>query len=190
MTLLFLVFYYLIDMSYYYQVNKKKAREVLEHMVKTMGIFLLGLGCSAIVFIPYMDDTLSSPRVSGRLWPSFHLGTLQEYGSLILRMFSNTILGINTYFGGIANFYECPFMYIGIVAVMVLPLYLFCSKLRKKYWLPMVAIVFVFYLLIFQHLYLTHLAQNLLDGHICLFQYWLWRVERQLMHMSMKNVGK
>lgn len=144
MTLLFLVFYYFVSLYYIYRTREFYWKEVIGHAFKTAGLFLTGLGCAGVVFLPYMSDTLASPRVSGKLWPSLKFGSIQEYVSIVLRMLSNSILGINGSFAGVSNFYECPFMYVGALAVLLLPLFLVDKKLRKKYWIVIVGTISAF----------------------------------------------
>ena len=149
MTLLFLVFYYFISMYYFCQESKLSLKEAILHAIKTAGIFLIGIGCAGLVFLPYMSDTLASPRVSGTIWPSLKLGNVNEYFSIILRMFSNSILGINGTFVGVSNFYECPFMYVGVISVLLLPLFLIEKKIRKKYRVAIISSLFAFVFLNF-----------------------------------------
>lgn len=144
MTLLFLIFYYFVSLYYTYKTREVLWKEMLLYALKTAGIFIIGLGCSGVVFLPYTFDTLSSPRVGGGLWPSLIPGSVQEYFSIVLRIFSNSILGINGTFVGVTNFYECPFMYIGVVAVLLLPMFLIKKKLRKKYWVVIIATLLTF----------------------------------------------
>ena len=149
MAMLFIVCYYFVRIYFLSHDKKLVGKEILLHSIKTAVYFGLGLGCSAIIFLPYMSDTLSSPRVSGKIWPSLMLGSVKEYLSIIFRMYSNIILGVNENFTGIGNFYECPFMYIGILAVLILPLLLIENKLRKKYWLPIILTLSSFILINF-----------------------------------------
>lgn len=148
MTLLFLAVYYLLGLHDFCKY-KKGMKEAAVHALKTAGIVILGLGCSAVIFLPYMSDVLSSPRVSGQNLPSFRLGTLREYASMFLRFFSNSILGINGNFAGYGNFYECPFMYVGILFVLVIPLFLFGKQTRKDFSLYIICSLFSFLFLNF-----------------------------------------
>lgn len=148
MTLLFLAVYYLLRL-YDFCKCKMGMKEAAVHALKTAGMVMLGLGCSAVIFLPYMSEVLSSPRVSGQNLPSFRLGTLQEYASMFLRLFSNSILGINENFAGYGNFYECPFMYVGILFVLVIPLFLFRKQTRKACSLYIICSLFSFVFLNF-----------------------------------------
>lgn len=142
MALLFMVFYYFISLYYVYQTRAFQWKNFVGHALKTAGLFLLGLGCSALVFLPYMSDTLASPRVSGKLFPSLMPGTKQEYLSMLFRMFSNSILGINENFVGFRNFYECPFMYTGILTVFLIPFIFMKREKRKQYHPVILAVLF------------------------------------------------
>lgn len=149
MSLLFLAVYYLLGLHDFCKYKKRGMKEAAIHALKTAGIVILGLGCSAVIFFPYVSDVLSSPRVSGQYLPSFKLGTLQEYASMFLRLFSNAILGINGSFAGYGNFYECPFMYVGILFVLVMPLFLFRKQTRKDFSLYIIFSLFSFLFLNF-----------------------------------------
>lgn len=145
MCLLFLVFYYFISLYYEHNNGEKvKFLELLPKAIKTALVILLGLGCSAFSFFPYAWDVLSSPRVSGTQLTSLALGNIEEYRTMILRLFSNSILGINENFAGYANFYESPFMYVSILAVVLIPIFLSDKLLRKKYMVSILGILFTF----------------------------------------------
>ena len=100
-------------------------------MFRTAGVVLLGIGCSAFVFLPYIGDLLSSPRVSGNIYPSFKLADIKEYVTLFMRMFSNSIMGINGEYLGYGNFYESPFMYVGIISIFGIVFFIIEKKMDK-----------------------------------------------------------
>lgn len=144
MILLFLIFYYFISLYLIYKEKKFTLKEGFVHSIKTATIFCVGLGCSAFIFLPYIGDIFVSPRVTGNRLPSLSFGSLQEYMSLILRMFSNSILSINVNYAGYQNFYETPFMYVGILFVLIVPLFLGNKKLRKNYLMVIFGTISVF----------------------------------------------
>lgn len=144
MSLLFLVFYYFVSLCFLYIEKRISFKNVLFHSVKTACVIIMGLLCSAVIFLPWAAETLSSPRVGGQIKPSLVLGNLQEYLSIIMRLFSNSIMGVNINFAGYSNFYESPFMYIGILFVLIAPFFLFNKRNIKKYWLIITLVVFSF----------------------------------------------
>lgn len=147
MVLLFMVFYYLFLLFYNQKVNKLNAKTLMKHSLQTALIFLTGLSCSAVLFLPYMGDTFASPRVNGKILPSFSLGTVQEYATIFLRTLSNSLVGINTNYCGFSNFYESPFMFIGILGIFLLTTYVIGGTNRKKY-LPITILIFAMFSLV------------------------------------------
>lgn len=144
MSLLFLVFYYFISLYFFYHKEHVSIKNLFFHSMKTAAVIITGILCSAVIFFPWVGDAFSSPRVGGRLKPSFDLGEAQEYLSIVMRLFSNSILGVNVNFAGYSNFYECPFMYIGILFVLLIPFFLITKKFLKNYWFIIGGIIFVF----------------------------------------------
>ena len=144
MILLFAVFYYFF--SLYYRKKDIIFTNYFSHMFRTGGIFLLGIGCAGLAFIPYVGELLLCSRVTGDLYPSFKLGNLNEYISLFMRVFSNSVLGINGEYLGYANFYESPFMYIGIISIFGILFFIVEKSNLKRYWLAILVTVasFVF----------------------------------------------
>lgn len=128
--LLFMAFYYLAQRIE--DITLSRIKSFLIHGMKTAGICLLGLGLSSILFIPAVRDLSNSPRTGANLVPTLlKFASMKEYFSLLCRLVSNTIIGINGDFMGYSNWYESPFMYIGIIAVFMAPLAL-RGKNRKK----------------------------------------------------------
>lgn len=129
MTLLFLAAYYLFR---YFCINKKPAIKAFWlDGLKTAGLCLLAIGCSGILFLPAVEEILNSPRVGGKYKLGLGRSSVKELMTFILRLFSNNILGINERFMGIGNYYEAPFMYVGILGILVIPV-LFCKQNRKR----------------------------------------------------------
>ena len=143
MVLLFLAFYYLFVL-FYNTKEKIVFTEKISHMFRTAGVVLLGIGCSAFVFLPYIGDLLSSPRVSGNIYPSFKLADIKEYVTLFMRMFSNSIMGINGEYLGYGNFYESPFMYVGIISIFGIVFFIIEKKWIKSYWVAVILSITVF----------------------------------------------
>ena len=107
MTLLFLAVYYLIR---YFRINSnKKIKKFLLSGSTTIGLCLLGIGISAVLFVPMCIQMLSSPRISGGISLSLALGTARQYLTILGRILSNNIFG-TSYYAGEWNFYEAPFL--------------------------------------------------------------------------------
>ncbi len=143
MSLIFLGIYYLIRRVSSYWINWK---DFITHILKTMALCLLGIGISAIVFLPTISGILNSPRVNGNIGIGFLPGTAQEYFSLLLRSLSNNILGINDFLG-YANWYESPFVYAGIILFFMFPFFIkrhYSNKQTKiTCFLLLIAIIFL-----------------------------------------------
>lgn len=133
MVLMFLAIYYLVYLWNNICLKKINLKDAFFHAIKTAGVVFWGIALAAVIFIPFMKDMLQSPRVGGKIVPSFQLGTWTEYLSMILRMFSNSIMGINQNFAGYHNFYECPFMYVGIIFIFSLSVFIHNKDFRKRY---------------------------------------------------------
>lgn len=120
MTLLFLAVYYMFRRFSVFAAKEYKA--FCMHGLKTIGLCVAGIGISSVVFIPNVFDLLGSPRVGASLVPNLSLASANEYASFLYRSLSNNILGINGTFYGYANWYECPFIYVGIISFYMIPL--------------------------------------------------------------------
>lgn len=128
MMLLFFSVYYIFR---YFCINgRTNIKLFLLEGFRTAGICFLGIGCSGVLFLPAAEEILNSPRVGGTLALSLDISSTTEFRSFILRLFSNNILGINENFIGYKNYYEAPFMYMGILGVLIIPL-LFYKQNRK-----------------------------------------------------------
>lgn len=130
MTLLFMAPYYLIRRIY---LGKKKYgafwKPLFFDCIRTCGLIGIALLLGAFAFFPEVQTILASPRTGTNALPNFQLIDIQTYTTFILRLFSNSILGINDPFLGWRNFYESPFMYIGL-----LPLFFFMLALKDNAW--------------------------------------------------------
>lgn len=129
MILLFLVIYYIL--RYLEVFNKFQIKEFIQHGVRTAAVCILGVGCSFVLFLPEVEEILGSPRVSGGFDFGIRLASVMEYRSAISRLLSNNILGINGDFVGYANYYEAPFLFVGLLFPIVLP-NLYLKEFRKK----------------------------------------------------------
>ncbi len=141
MTLLFLGGYYILYIACKDNWKKSNIKNTIIHGLKTLGLVLLTLGISAIIFIPSIDEMLKSPRVSGDMAPTLALGSVQEYFSMVFRMFSNNILGINNFIG-VRNWYESPFMFTGILSVFGIFIFILNQSNWKKYAKYIILILF------------------------------------------------
>lgn len=129
MSLLFLGCYYLVRRLSQYSIREYKI--LISHGIKTVVLCILGIGAGSVVFLPAAVELLNSPRVSGDLAPRLSVASLSEYLSLLLRSFSNNIMGINNFYG-YKNWYESPFVYVGILFFYMIPYFFFNKEISKK----------------------------------------------------------
>jgi uncharacterized membrane protein YfhO len=108
----------------------------------TGGLIFLGMALSAIVFFPQAYVILHSPRVSGHLFPTIAFASVLEYYTILMRFFSNGLLGVNNY-SGYLNYYESPFLYTGILIFFLTPRLFFNDLRRKSYVMLLVICVFL-----------------------------------------------
>ncbi len=106
------------------------------------GLILLGMALSAVVFFPQVYAILQSPRVSGQIFPTISLASSVEYYTILMRFFSNGLLGVNAY-SGYLNYYESPFLYTGILIIFLLPRLFFNDLRKKSYVLLLVVCAFL-----------------------------------------------
>lgn len=98
-------------------------------LVKFGGIYALGLGISAVLWLPEYYLLKSSPRIGADLIHSLaeifsnfgHLNTSDYYWSLLARIFSNNLQGIGLEYTGFINYYESIQLYVGILPLLLIP---------------------------------------------------------------------
>jgi uncharacterized membrane protein YfhO len=144
------IFFYVI---FHYIFTEKffKIKELFFRLVRFFGAYFIGLGASAVVFLPVSYLILSSPRTSGAFFDGkfLHLATYIEYISMFLRLFSNNTLGVGlSYFGSI-NYYEGPLLSTSLLFIILLPQLLFVKATLKNKIGWILAIVLCLVLLIF-----------------------------------------
>lgn len=152
MALLFLAVYYLV--RFYQENGVCDIKQFLIHGFTTALLCLSGLGLAGVLFIPALGEITNGARVNGGIRPTNLFVTLKEYVTYIFRGLSNNILGINTNFQGYKNFYESPYMYVGLSSFFFLPV-LFKRKNRNKS-VSLVAILII-----------TSIAFSNLTGVLC-----------------------
>lgn len=142
MILLFLAIYVIFR---YFALYRFEIKHFFKYGFSLLGYVLLGMGISALALLPSIYQLLHSARVSGSQGLPLEPCTPMFYFSALLRFFSDSILGINDYFGTPGyyagqqklkklNFYEMPFFYTCILFVILVPLLLkkkSCGKVAK-----------------------------------------------------------
>ena len=119
-------------------------------IIKFCSIFLLGMGISAVLWLPEYYILKSSPRISADFYQSllntifnfFNFNTHDYYISLLSRIFSNNLQGIGSEYTGFLNYYEAIQIYAGILPLLLLPqLYIVFSAKTK--WLSSIAFIMI-----------------------------------------------
>ncbi len=148
MISLFIFFYVLFH--FLFTEEKFIFKELFFRVVRFFIAYFIGLGASAVVFLPVSYLLLSSPRTSGAYFSGkvFYLDTLNEYITIFMRLFSNNTLGVGSHYFGTLNYYEGPMLSTSVLFILALPQLLFVkTKLKNKVGL-ILAIVICLILLI------------------------------------------
>ncbi len=98
-------------------------------LLKLGGLGLIGVGMSAAFSLGSLIEKINSPRVIGDVRavstltsvPVFALPDLQQAASILLRFFSNDILGVGSQYKGYLNYLEAPIFYSGLISLMLAP---------------------------------------------------------------------
>lgn len=136
MTAIFMIFYALFRFLWLHDFRLKG---FFSFFLKTLLLALIGVGLSLILLLPQAYTILASPRVGSSVLPSLDLASPTHYLSILYRLFSNTLLGIND-FQGVFNFYESPFLYCSILLLFILPSY-FVRPLRTPRRILVISII-------------------------------------------------
>lgn len=111
--------------------QKINSKETVLLLGKLIGISVLGIGISAPVFLEHIQVIIDSPRGSGpdsysgilSSAPMFRTADKMEFGTGMMRVFSNDILGSGIKFKGWQNFLEAPVLYCGIPCLLLFTQY-------------------------------------------------------------------
>lgn len=123
-----------------------------------MGLFLIGYGITAAIYLPKIYLVLNSSRIGEEsvtlgLWDS-----INYYYQAIFRLFSNNFTGVGDAFikqfvekdppiGRYTNYYEFPVLYAGLLNLMLIPqLFALSSGRERKLHILLAIIAFLFLL--------------------------------------------
>lgn len=128
---IFLVFYYLFR----YLINTESIvfKNFVIKTVKTGCLCLVSILLSSIMFLPEVEEILNSPRVGSSPNIGIHFSGLIDYLTIVMRSFSSNSMGIND-FSGCINYYEAPFLYFGLLPILLCPV-LFVRKKKIGYYI-------------------------------------------------------
>jgi uncharacterized membrane protein YfhO len=113
----------------YFSDNEFNIKQFGNLFAKVVGYGCVGLAISAVFSIPSLMEMLDSPRVggeaslSGKLSGSSMFGFAdgQYYATLVMRTFSNDLLGTGSEFAGWQNYLEAPMNYCGVICLLLAP---------------------------------------------------------------------
>jgi len=112
-------------------------------LTKLAGLWALGVLMGAVYVMTGVLQMLQSPRVSGEVSLFSKLAAKQiletnTFGqslTILLRLFSNDLLGAGSAFRGWGNYFEAPLLYAGLLSLLLLPQFFSLSdrKTRRLY---------------------------------------------------------
>ncbi len=144
------VFLFIYALVRYIDSGEKKIKVFARHLIKSIGCYIMGIGVSAIIFLPSLHVMLSSPRIGLNIsqFPLFKLDKLIYYITSILRLFTNNGAGTGEYYYGYINYYEAPILYSGILTLIMIPFFLKSLDLRKKRIYSILGLIFIIFLIL------------------------------------------
>lgn len=129
------------------------------------GLGAIGVCINAILFLSPLLQMINSPRVSGesgyydllKTQPIFKFIDKIQLATVILRSFSNDLLGAGIKYKGWYNYLEAPIFYVGLPSLLLVPqLFSFLNKERKKIFYAYILFWTVFLLFpYFRYMYYT-----------------------------------
>ncbi|MFZ4520736.1 MAG: YfhO family protein [Bacteroidales bacterium] len=133
---LFFIFYFLMR---YFTSDNPTGKEFFGFVMKLAGCTLLGLLISSFFFWSSLQMLLDSPRVGGHsglfdklmATPVFSFGDHNHNMAVILRFFSNDLLGNGSGYHGWYNYLEAPLVYIGLLPLLLMPQIFLLTSRRK-----------------------------------------------------------
>ncbi|MBU1693323.1 MAG: YfhO family protein [Verrucomicrobia bacterium] len=134
---LFLAFYSAVR---FFDVHGVRVRPWFGHLLRIAGCGLLGAAMASVILFGSLLQIVQSPRLTGGASYSRTLmaqpwrvpGGLLYYGSAILRLFSNDLMGTGSYFRGWYNYYEAPLFYAGLPLLLLAPILFFLLDRRRR----------------------------------------------------------
>jgi len=109
-------------------------------LVKLAGLGAIGVGMSAVFSLEPLLSKINSPRVSGTVaatgkllsLPIFGLPNRLEWVTMLMRFFSNDLMGAGSFFKGCKNYLEAPIFYSGLLPLLLAPQVILFKEKRKK----------------------------------------------------------
>ncbi len=105
----------------YFALHNFSWKPFFIYCLRLLGIVLGGLALAAVLVLPQVASLLNSPRISGNELSQLIIISWNQLATVAGRFLSNSQFGVNIY-TGVINFYEGPFLYVGILLLIILPL--------------------------------------------------------------------
>ena len=131
---MFAIFFIIYVLIRYFEIYKFALRHFCIYILKIASISILAIGLSSFVLLPSMFVALTNQRVSIQFMHDgmFNFAGVLDYVTMILRLFSNDILGTGNQFYGWGNYYEAPILYTGTISLLLIPLFFLYSNKKEK----------------------------------------------------------
>ena len=119
--------------------SNKSLKLTLQQLAKLGFAGLLGLGLASFILLSNLHQMLNSPRGKS-MYPlmdelkqtPIQIAEKPELGTSFLRLFSNNLQGIAENYQGWYNYFEAPFLYSGLVVLLLIPQLFHFIDRRKR----------------------------------------------------------
>lgn len=128
------IYLFMYGLFRYLILHRFNTKEFFSFFSKSIALYVLGVGISALVFLPSSYVLANSTRLEGSLeYPSFFkFASILEYSSIMLRLFSNNLLGIGSMYKGFFNYYESPILYTSVLSLVIIPNWIVLLEDQRK----------------------------------------------------------
>ncbi|MBK8442823.1 MAG: YfhO family protein [Sphingobacteriales bacterium] len=141
-----------------FATRDKTWKDVGRIVLKLVVFSLLGVALLAPGLVSQFTRVVQSPRLSGAssliqdlsAVPFYFLESPSHYVTIILRFFSNDILGNGSDYSGWRNYLEAPAFYCGMLTLLLVP-QLFYNQPRRKLFIYGALLGFWLFILIFPY---------------------------------------
>ncbi len=157
------LFIFVYSLVRHYNKSSINIKQLLLMEVKLMMIGIIGLGISAVFFMPAVDLYLQSPRVGGESGffaslssvSKFAISDATELWTALSRTFSPDLLGNGSNFKGWNNYLEAPVFYCGTLGLLLFPQIFLNVDYKRKitYGLLLAVLILVIILPYFRYLF-------------------------------------
>ncbi len=120
--------------------KQESGKQLTKLLVKMVILGAIGISISTVFSLPNLMQMFASPRVSGEAshvnslfsTPVFQLGSGSYLLSLLMRTFSNDLLGNGSAYTGWSNYPDAPLSYCGLITLFLIPQLFIFLKVRQR----------------------------------------------------------